>query len=134
MLNAPERRTGVELPVLSELHRCETVGVENVRKPLDGGGFSVNPVGLRVPPDEDMNKARWVLGLLPHLVAQRSWFVRTNVGDKLVYRGEALFERLWTDFIARELPDLRSIALNVGHPASLWYSHHPSRARNAAYR
>src|SRR2546422_794569 len=112
-LNAPEGRVGVDLLVLDEFHGGEAVGIENAGKLLDRGRFPVDPVGLRVPPDEDVNEARRMLGLLPHLVAQRSWLVGTHARDKLVDRGGALFKGFPSHLVACQLSDFHTGLLEV---------------------
>ena len=116
--HADEPGVRIHLFVLDEFNGRETFGIENAGELLHRGRFAVDPVGLGVLPDEEVNEASRVFRLLPHLVPQGASFVRSNICDELMDGGEASFEGFRTDFVAGELVDLARLALDVSQSIS----------------
>jgi hypothetical protein len=66
----------------------------------------MNAVGVFIPPDEQMHEACGVFLVLPDLVAQCSWLIVSDVGDKFMYGRQALVESLRPNFVSRQFVDL----------------------------
>jgi len=69
-LYASVSSVGIDLLVLGKLDRYETLGVENPRELLDGSRFAVDSICLLIFPNKEVDETRWMLGFLPHFVAQ----------------------------------------------------------------
>src|SRR6516164_6866220 len=87
-----ERGVRIDLAVLDELDRGETVRIQDPGELPDRGRLAVDPIRLLVAPHEEVDEARRMLRLLPDLVAQRAWLVRPHVRYELVDCGQALIE------------------------------------------
>src|SRR5262249_48190224 len=119
--DTPEGRVRVDLPVLDELDGGQAFRVEDRRELLHRGGFAMDPIRLFVAPHEEMDEARRMIALLPHLVTKGSRLVRANVRNELVDCGNHFVQRLRADLIARQLMNLTRIALDMSHVRSSWY-------------
>ena len=58
--------------VVDELHGRQALWTEHGGELFDVGGLGVDPIGLDIAEDEDVDEARRVLTFLPDLVAQGS--------------------------------------------------------------
>ena len=75
----------------------------------------MNPVCLRIPPDEEVYEASRPLGVLPNLVAKSAGLIFADIRHKLVYRCEALIECFWSNLVSSKLVYLVWVALDVRH-------------------
>jgi len=110
-----EPRVGVELTILDELDRREALRIQETRELLHRHRSAVNPIGFGIAPHEDVNEASWPVAFLPHFVAERSFFVRSNVGHKLVDGRDYLGQRFGPNLVAGQFVDFTGTALEERH-------------------
>jgi len=75
----------------------------------------VSLIGGCIPKYEVVDKTGRIVALLPDLLTERAWLVRTYVSDKRVDRGQHLLERFGVDLVAGKLVDLLGLSVRLRH-------------------
>jgi hypothetical protein len=64
-----------------------------------------------IPKYEVVDKTGRIVALLPDLLTERAWLVRTYVSDKRVDRGQNLLERFGVDLVAGKLANFSDFSI-----------------------
>ena len=68
-------------------------------------------IGGCIPKYEVVDKTGRIVALLPDLLTERAWLVRTYVSDKRVDRGQHLLERFGVDLVAGKLANFSDFSI-----------------------